>query len=298
MTNNVNCNNKFVLKSGVQTTSLFSAFFAVIYVCAECISIFTSAGTEFDMTTTVLSVVFGATPAILFSVYVAVFYEQDRGVFILPTVFGTMIIGYVITTATDIIYLIEKNVSIVFDSYVVSLVYVIFCGMLLVASLRGLRSKALTVIPLILFLLLRTVHFVMFTDFDTLTRTFAGIPDLFERISAYGDQSAIYTVFDSLVKPVSSLLYELLLYASLLLFVLGNRIRTIVGKEEKSEFRPSPELELRILKNDYKLGNVSEDVYLEKRVELELYILKKEFDEGKITKEEYKERRGEIIGID
>ena len=179
----------------------------------------------------------------------SMYFKQYRNKFditvVIPTVFVILAYSYIITSTMYLAYLYYVTIGFWEISYLLLAVLFVLST---ISALKGLSKKIFAIIALSVGLLLKVVNLVTFI---------LGIGKFIE--------SGRYLYL--LTNPVG-IVAEGALYLILLIFVLNNRIPSVISHIVKKEKKITPEQELRALKDKLELGMITEEEYQTQRAEI------------------------------
>lgn len=182
-------------------------------------------------------------PCVLLVIYIFKFYKKLKATILIPIIFGMFSLEMLIRLFVGI----SDGIRLLID-----LLILVACIFAIISALKGLNNKLFVIIAMLLFLL-REVFFII---------------DFFSIIEYYIEDSMYFYVFTSPLSTIGSTL----LYISLLLFSVKNRIPSIIvlspEKEKSRVEKMDPEQALKLLKDKLELGMITEEEYQEQRADV------------------------------
>jgi uncharacterized membrane protein len=190
--------------------------------------------------------VLGVLPYILLVIYVQKFHKEFKATVVVPVIFASIAIVPLLSLIINIIN------GHGFSGIIVYLITPITFALATISALKGLSNKIFIVIPTVVGLVLNLL---------SLNGTFSN----FSYYINYGMFLYIFTVPASIIASSA-------LYVALLIFGLKNRIPTILSvspeEEKKNAEKTTPEQALKILKDKFELGMITEEEYQAQRAEI------------------------------
>lgn len=199
---------------------------------------------RFPYFTSLISLLISIAPFILFVIYIFRFHNELKATVLIPIILG--------------LFPLEILISFLFGggSYSIWLIIdlLIFgaCVLAVVSALKGFNKKLFIIIPMSLCLLYNALSIISF----------------FSIMDYYIEDSMYLYVFTSPLSIIGSTL----LYISLLLFGVKNKIPSIIAlspeKERARAEKMNPEQALKLLKDKLDLGMITEEEYQAQRAEI------------------------------
>lgn len=192
------------------------------------------------------SLVLGVLPYILLVIYVQKFHKEFKATVVVPVIFASIAIVPLLSLISNIIN------GYGFSGIIINIIIPITFALATISALKGLSNKIFIVIPTVVGLVLNLL---------SLIRTF----NIFSYYIREGMFLYIFTVLASIIASSA-------LYVALLIFGLKNRIPTILSvspeEEKKNAEKMTPEQALKILKDKFELGMITEEEYQTQRAEI------------------------------
>ncbi len=183
-------------------------------------------------------------PFILFVIYIFRFHNELKATVLIPIIFGLLPINFLFG---DSIY--------IYSNYVIILIGLLIsgaCVLAVISTLKGFNKKLFVIIPMSLCLLCNALSIICFLG----------------GMEYYIEKSMYLYVFTSPLDIIGSTL----LYISLLLFGVKNKIPSIIAlspeKERARAEKMNPEQSLKLLKDKFDLGMITEEEYQAQRAEI------------------------------
>ena len=205
------------------------------------------------------SLVLGVLPYILLVIYVQKFHKEFKATVVVPVIFTSIAIVPLLSLISNIINVygfsgIISNIINVygFSGIIINLITPITFALATISALKGLSNKIFIVIPTVVGLVLNLLSLI-------------GTFNIFSYYIRDGMFLYIFTVPASIIASSA-------LYVALLIFGLKNRIPTILSvspeEEKKNAEKMTPEQALKILKDKFELGMITEEEYQTQRAEI------------------------------
>ena len=199
---------------------------------------------RFPHFTSLISLLISIAPFILYVIYIFRFHKELKATVLIPIIFG--------------LFPLEILISFLLDggSYGIWLIIdlLIFgaCVLAVISALKGFNKKLFIIIPMSLCLLYNGLSIIW----------------SFSIMNFYIENSMYLYVFTSYFSIIGSTL----LYISLLLFGVKNKIPSIIAlspeKERARAEKMNPEQALKLLKDKLDLGMITEEEYQTQRAEI------------------------------
>ena len=236
--NQIKSNKQRVLKCKTPITVL--ALIALICtVLSTIIELFNSSSS----TSFLLYLVIDYLPSeVLLLLYIFIFFKNFKATIVVPIIFARV-------PATILLYAIVSSIGSYVFSHFFGLSFFVFCTIIMfvfilpiISALKGLTKKAFIVIPTLLLLLFYTLSLA------------------FLLLSFNSNHS-----FSELFSTIASIAFN----TALLIFGLKNRIPSILAPStKKGKKQMSPEETLRLLKDEFDLGMITEEEYRAQRFDI------------------------------
>lgn len=193
-----------------------------------------------------LSFVLGLLPYILLVVYVQKFHKEFKGAIIVPIIFASIAIAPLFSLIINFINGYDDS------GIIINLITPITFALATISALKGLSNKTFIVIPTVVGLVLNLLSLI----------------EVFSNFSFYIN----YSMFLYILTPSAGIIASLALNVALLMFGVNNRIPNILPispeEEKKNAEKTSPEQALKILKDKFELGMITEEEYRIRRAEI------------------------------
>jgi uncharacterized membrane protein len=192
------------------------------------------------------SLVLGVLPYILLVIYVQKFHKEFKATVVIPVIFASIAIVPLLSLISNIIN------GYGFSGIIINLITPITFSLGTISALKGLSNKTFIVIPTVAGLVLNLLSLI----------------GTFFNFSYY----ISYSMFLYIFTVPASIIASSALYVALLIFGLKNRIPTILSvspeEEKKNAEKTTPEQALKILKDKFELGMITEEEYQAQRAEI------------------------------
>jgi uncharacterized membrane protein len=183
-------------------------------------------------------------PFILFVIYIFRFHNELKATVLIPIIFGLFSLEILIS------FLFGGGRHVIF--LIIDLLIFGACVLTLISALKGFNKKLFIIISMSLCLLYNALSII----------------SVFSIMDYYIEESMYLYVFTSPLSIIGSTL----LYISLLLFGVKNKIPSIIAlspeKERARAEKMNPEQALKLLKDKLDLGMITEEEYQAQRAEI------------------------------
>lgn len=198
----------------------------------------------------ILSVILTLAPVVLLVLYIFMFHSKLKATILVPIIFGIFGLNTIFNFLFDYGY---YEYFLPYGTYRILDLAILVCSVLAVISaLKGFNKKAFIIIAMSVCLLYETLSLL----------ELSGIMEYYIRDSMY-----LY----AFTTPLYSV-GKILLYTSLLLFGLKNKIPSIISlspeKERARAEKMNPEQALKLLKDKLDLDMITEEEYQAQRAEI------------------------------
>ncbi len=216
---------------------------------------------EFPPFPSFMEMLFGLVPYVIFILYIFKYRNKLRANILVPIVFGSMAFSY--SYSMLLTYIENRNYyqrhdleDALFDflgEHIISLLLLISSVLMLIGSLKGFKNKVFTIISMVSFLY-PGIWYIFYTYYNLL--------------DGFNWESISEATVD-LSRNILKIAF-LVFWITLFLFALTNRIPPVISgaKPQNSLGTMSPEQELRILKNKFDCGIITEEEYRAQRAEI------------------------------
>ena len=184
-------------------------------------------------------------PMWLFLVYIFKFYSKLKGTILVPIILGLFSFDIIFESAFSYIYWGRLI------SFIIKIPVFILCILGIISALKGLKRKISIIVVMVLSLLTQALNLISFIQY----------------VNYYiEDERYLYL----LVEPLRLVGFSCF-YIAFLLFSIRNRIPLILANKKKTTGTINPERELKVLKDKFELGMITEEEYNNERA----YIVSK-----------------------
>lgn len=198
---------------------------------------------RFPHFTSLISLLISIAPFILFVIYIFRFHNELKATVLIPIIFG--------------LFPLEILISFLFGGgygiwLIIGLLIFLACILAVISALKGFNNKPFVIIPMSLCLLYNALSII----------------SVFSIMDYYIEDSMYLYVFTSPLNIIGSTL----LYISLLLFGVKNKIPSIIAlspeKERARAEKMDPEQALKLLKDKLELDIITEEEYQAQRADI------------------------------
>jgi uncharacterized membrane protein len=251
MGNNITVDNK-ALNCGkaIKTISLISLI-TMALSCLSCFFIYSYiegkkqdelAFVSWDILTWLCLALFLA-PVILFVLYIFKYYSKPKATVIVPTIFGLLILNAFF-----------NGFAFAYGYYyfgldtILLLVILFGCVLAIFGFLKGLNKKVFVIIPLAASLFYEVLLLLA----------------MLGQIEYYIEKAMYANIFAQILNHIGMITF----YVALLLFGIKNNIPAIIKTYAKKKENDDPAEKLKVLKESFELGVITEEEYNAKRKEI------------------------------